>query len=121
MLTLRLILTLTGSWLTFGLAAAAVSILLPIPTTSILLDLSYCPPDQWEAVVEEYTHLYSQHQQQRLAIDSVVTFSNLGTQALSDLPSPTDVAQLRTFGRSANDERDRLMQDDPTANLLTCH
>lgn len=119
--TLRLLITLGCSGLAFGLAGIAISLLLPVPSRAILLDLSYCPPERWPAVAEEYSRLYFQHQQQIAAIDEVVTFSNLGSQPLANIPTPAEVKQMRTFGRSANAVRAQLLQDySDSAVLLTC-
>ena len=119
--TPRLLITLGCSALAFGLAAAAISLWLPLPRRAILLDLSYCPPERWSAVAEEYSHLYDRHQQQQVAIDEVVTFSHLGSQPLTDIPTPTDVEQMRTFGRSADRVGAQLLQDRAdSAVMLAC-
>lgn len=121
-LTYRLFFTLGCGGLAFGLAGAAVSALFPIPKQTILLDRSYCPPEQWQVVAREYARLHSQHRRKVVMITEVVTFSNLGSQPLPELPTPLEVEQMRTFGRAANAEREQLEQQygDVTSVLLSC-
>ena len=121
-LTSRLIATLCCTGCAFGLAGAAVTAFLPVPKQTILLDRSYCPPEQWQVLARDYARLYSQHQRKIATISEVVTFSNLGSQPLAELPTPADVEQMRTFGLSAEVERQTLQQQyghDATV-LLTC-
>ncbi len=121
-LTFRLIVTLGCGGLAFGLAGAAVSAFLPIPHQTILLDRSYCPPEQWQGVVQDYSRLYSQHQRKVVVIAEVITFSNLGSQPLAEIPSPSEVEQMSTFGRSAEVQQEQLLQshDDDSTVLLGC-
>ena len=120
-LTFHLIFTLGCSGLALGLAGAAISMLMPVPSRTVLLDRSYCSPDRWQAVVNDYDRLHTQHRLKIYKIKQVVAFSNLGSQPLSPIPAPEEVRAMNTFGRSADEVGQQLLQDysDSTV-LLSC-
>ena len=77
----------------------AVKLVLPIPTVTLLLDRSYCDPDQWQKISQEYARLYRQHQHQRLRLEKVVFFSNLSQTNYKKPPHPNVVELLTTYGQ----------------------
>ena len=56
-ITTLLIATLCCSGLAFGIAGVTVSKVFPIPRHTLLLDRSYCAPDLWQAVAQDYAEL----------------------------------------------------------------
>ncbi|MEO0852708.1 MAG: hypothetical protein AAFY15_04305 [Cyanobacteria bacterium J06648_11] len=116
----RLLKTLGLSWFVFALAGIAIAIFLPMPKLTVLIDRSYCEPARWHQVADAYEMLYEQHQQQALQIDRVVLFSDLGEDIRTELPSPLEIRDTRTYGRQAQQQQQTLQQKYPQAKLLRC-
>jgi hypothetical protein len=57
-----------------------------------------------KAITSAYSELYQQSQNRDLQIKEVITFSDIGQEILSAIPSPDAVRSLNTYGRS-NQER----------------
>lgn len=109
-----------GGWLAFIVTGLLLSRLLAAPTATVLIDQSYCKPIQWQAVAQEYTKLYEQQQQQKLQIDSVIVFSDLGQTAIAPLPTPAEIQALSTYGRPNPARQQELQEQYPNAILLSC-
>jgi hypothetical protein len=116
----KLLATLGFSWMGFAIAGILINLLFPIPTVAILIDRSYCPPDAWKQVVQQYDALYSQHQQKHLKIQQVIVFSDLGEDFLPSIPSQDEIQSLSTYGRQNLDHRSKLATQYPNAQLLSC-
>lgn len=116
----RLFKTLGASWLAFLMAGLLIGWLFAVPATTVLIDRSYCPADQWRQVVQTYTQLYQQHQQRRLQLRSVILFSSMGEESLSPPPAPAALQQLSTYGRSDSQRQLQLQQTFPQSKLLQC-
>ncbi len=117
----RYLLTILGlGWLSFLIAGIILNQVFAAPNFVLLIERSYCPPQQWQQVVQEYTNLYRQHQQNRIEIESVVLFNDLGEEVLTTLPTPEELTALRTYGRS-NTERDaELSKAYDQVKVLRC-
>ena len=119
-MNLRLLLTLGIGWLGLVVAGWAISQYAPVDATTVAIDRSYCPPERWQALSLDYAALYRQHQRQTVRIDRVVLFSNLGDDPLDHLPTPTEIEQLRSFGRFSADAAREIRDRYPEAVILEC-
>lgn len=120
MISKRLFQTLGASWLAFLATGLLISWLFAIPTTTLLIDRSYCPTSEWQQVVQAYTELYQQHQQHRLQLRSVILFSSLGEESFASPPVPADLQQVSTYGHSDSQRQSQLQQTYPQSRLLQC-
>lgn len=71
-------------------------------------------------MVENYTALYHQHQQQSLKIDKTVVFSDLGEEVLLTPPTPPELLAITTYGRSTEELEEELKQIYPNAQIFKC-
>lgn len=117
---MKLIKVLGLGWLAMAIAGFAIQLLVPMPTLAVLVDRSYCPPEQWGQLVQQYDDLYRQHQQGQIKIEQVIAFSDLGQETLSPLPTPAAVQELSRYGRPSMERRSQLTQQYPNAPLLGC-
>ncbi len=108
-------------WLCFLVAGLVISLVFGIPKLVVLVDRSYCPPDQWQQVTQTYEALYQQHQQQHLNLQTVILFSNLGHEVFSPPPAPATIQNLSTYGRPDSQRQAELQKTYPKARLLSCH
>jgi hypothetical protein len=113
--------TLGLSWLMFLITGLLISWLFSIPTLTVLIDRSYCPPSQWQQVSQTYTDLYHQHQRSQLHLQTVVLFSNLGQEVLASPPLPEAIRALSTYGHSDLHRQAELQKAYPKTQLLGCH
>jgi hypothetical protein len=113
--------TLGLSWLMFLITGLLISWLFAIPTLTVLIDRSYCPPNQWQQVSQSYTDLYRQHQQRRLQLQPIVLFSNLGQEVFASPPPPEVIQALSTYGHSDLHRQAELQKSYPKTQLLGCH
>ncbi len=90
------------------------------PSVVVLVERSYCPPDQWQPLVNAYADLYQQHQQKRIQIDDVILFSSLGQESLAPIPTPNQLQDQTTYGPPAAQTADALRRQYPQAELLNC-
>ncbi|NEO98041.1 MAG: hypothetical protein F6K58_04950 [Symploca sp. SIO2E9] len=67
-----------------------------------------------------YADLHRQHQQRRLQLKSVILLSDFGEELLSTPPTPEELQNLGTYGRSNLLRQTRLKQDYPQAQMLKC-
>jgi hypothetical protein len=117
-LNLRLIKTLGIAWLAFltaGLLIAATT-----PSTTVLIDRSFCSPTAWQQVVTRYEQLYQQHQRRSVQIKSVVLFSDLGEEVRSQPPTPAEIAALSTYGQKNTIRQQKLQHSYANSQILKC-
>jgi hypothetical protein len=116
----KLLTTLGLGWLGFGIVGGAIAFALPPTQITVLIDRSFCPQDQWQALARSYDEIYQQHQNRDLQIKQVITFSDIGQEVLSTIPSPDAVRSLNTYGRSNQERQKQLLSTYPQAKLLSC-
>ena len=117
----RYLLTILGlGWLSFLIVGIVINQVFAAPNFVLLIDRSYCPAPKWQYVVQDYTQFYRQHQQQRLKLEKVVLFSDLSEDILSTPPTPEELGDLRTYGRSNLQRQAKLKQTHPKAKVLSC-
>lgn len=116
----KLFKTLGLGWLALAIAGLLINLLMPAPALAVLIDRSYCPPEAWAQVVQQYDKLYQQHQQGSLKIQEVILFSDLGEEVLSPAPTRDDLQKVSTYGRPNPARRSQLQAKHPNATLLSC-
>lgn len=116
----KLVTTLGLGWLGFGIVGSAIAFALPPTQITILIDRSFCPQDKWQAIASAYNDLYQQHQNRDLQIKEVITFSDIGQEVLSTIPTPDAVRSLNTYGRSNQERLKQLQSTYPQAKVLSC-
>ncbi|NJO39199.1 MAG: hypothetical protein HC769_12695 [Cyanobacteria bacterium CRU_2_1] len=119
-LNTRLLKTLGFSWLAFLITGLLISWFFAIPTITVLIDRSYCPPDQWQQVSQTYTNLYRQHQRRQLRLQTVILFSNLGQDVFVSPPMPAVIQTLSTYGHSDKQRQTELQKAYSKTQLLDC-
>lgn len=112
--------TLGISGLTFLGVGLLISQVVPIPTVTLLIDHSYCPPTKWQQVATTYDTLYRQHRRRQIQIQQVVLFNALGVDPLPAPPAPAAIQQLSTYGQPSRDRQENIEKDYPNAQLLDC-
>lgn len=90
------------------------------PNFVLLIERSYCSPQKWQQVVAEYTNLHRQHQQNLVKIKSVVLFNDLGQEVLTTIPSPEELRDLRTYGRSNPQREEELKKAYAQVKVMRC-
>ncbi len=117
----RALLRIVGiGWAAFAIAAVTIRLVLAAPEVTLLVDRSYCPPGDWQAVAQEYETLYQQDRQGQITIQAVILFSDLGEDLLETPPSPDTFQTLTTYGRPSADRQAALEAAHPNSRLLTC-
>lgn len=117
----RSLLTIVGlGWLSFIIFGLIIQTVFAAPNIIILVDRSYCPPQQWQEVVQTYQTSYQKHQQKRLKIEKVILFSYLGEEVLLTLPTPDELLAIKTYGRSTPQRQEQLKQNYPKSQILKC-
>ncbi|MBE9042353.1 hypothetical protein IQ235_16390 [Oscillatoriales cyanobacterium LEGE 11467] len=106
--------------LSFLVAGVVLGFGFATPTKTILVDRSYCPEYRWESVVETYTQLYRQYQYKRLQLDRVILLNDWGEEIFKNPPTPKELQNLRTYGRSNLPRQMQLQQADPNLQVLNC-
>lgn len=106
--------------LSLGIAGVVIAFLFPPPRITVLIERSYCPPEQWQQLVQSYTDLYQKHQNRELQIKEVVLFSELGQEVLTLVPNPEAILSLNTYGRSSPQRQHQLSSTYPHAKILNC-
>ncbi|BAU67516.1 hypothetical protein STA3757_49380 (plasmid) [Stanieria sp. NIES-3757] len=92
-----------------------------VPQVTVIIDRSYCQPQQWqEQVVKAYERLYNQHPS-RLKIERVVSFSDWGIESFPQIPSPHKIETLATFGRQNQQLRQQLEAKYDSFQILSCN
>ncbi len=117
----RYLLTILGlGWLSFLIAGILLDRVFAAPNFVLLIERSYCPPQQWQQVVQEYTDLYRQHQQHLVEIESVVLFNDLGKEVLATVPTPEELRGLHTYGRSNPQREAELKKAYDRVKVIHC-
>ncbi|MGK7876891.1 MAG: hypothetical protein AB4426_27455 [Xenococcaceae cyanobacterium] len=117
----RYMLTILGlGWLSFLIAGILLNQVLTAPNFALLIERSYCPPQKWQQVVQEYTDLYRQHQQHLVKIESVVLFNDLGEEVLATVPTPEQLRGLHTYGPSNPQREAKLKKAYPQVKVIRC-
>ena len=119
--TTRLLLTLGLGWLAFVGLGLALRQGIGRPAVIVVIDRSYCDPDQWQPIAADYATLYEQHRQGRLRIEQVVYVSDLGAVAAEAIPTPAEINTLSTFGRFNAAQMEQMLQAAPEAQVFSCH
>ena len=117
----RLILTLGLGWAAFLALGLGLRQVLRSPGVTVIIDLSYCSPAQWQGITQKYADLYEQDQQQRITLDQVIYVSDLGQEAAAQIPTPAQVQALNTFGRFNPSQLEAALRAQPQARVLSCH
>ncbi|MBU7581897.1 MAG: hypothetical protein KAF91_03130 [Nostoc sp. TH1S01] len=97
-------------YLIAGIAIAQIS-----PGSVLLIDKSYCSPEQWQIVAQAYAQKY-----QIFRPHTVILFDDLGQQKFSPPPNPSVIYELSTYGRPNLKLRSQLQRTYPKAQLLSC-
>jgi len=117
----RYLLTILGlGWLSFVGTGILLNQVFAAPNFVLLIERSYCSPPKWQQVVQEYTDLHRQHQQNLIQIESVVLFNDLGQEVLSTIPSPEKLRDLRTYGRSNPQKESELRKAYDQVKVMRC-
>ena len=117
----RYLLTILGlGWLSFLIAGILFNKVFAAPNFVLLIERSYCPPQNWQQLVRTYTDLYRQHQQNLVEIESVVLFNDLGKEVLTTVPTPEELQGLRTYGRSNLQKEAELKKAYDRVKVLRC-
>ncbi len=117
----RYLLTILGlGWLSFMIAGLVLNQVLAVPNFVLLIERSYCPPQQWQQVVEEYIDLYRQHQQHLVKIEFVVLFNDLGEEVLTTVPTPEELRGQGTYGRSSPEREAELRKAYDQVKVIRC-
>lgn len=117
----RLFIILSLGWLGFIGLGLGLRQWLSGPAVTVIIDRSYCAPDQWQAQADRYAALYEQQAQQRLTIRQVIYVSDLGQDVDTAIPSPDQVRTLNTFGRFNADQMNQAITEQPEAEVLSCY
>ncbi|MBE7385911.1 MAG: hypothetical protein F6J95_031550 [Leptolyngbya sp. SIO1E4] len=118
--TRRLIRTLGLGWLAFAGVGLLLHFVIRIPAITVIIDRSYCPPDQWQQqVVQPYRDLYQQAHSKQLQITQVVVMTDIDQTPLPTVPAPEALGnpfgQAPDFGTVA-----AVAQQFPDAVFLRC-
>ena len=117
----RRLITIVGiGWLSFLITGLIVVNVFAASEITLLIDRSYCPPNQWQKVVETYRDFYTQNQEKQIKINSVILFSDLGEETLNPLPSPEEISQINTYGKSNPNRQKELLNKSSSGKILSC-
>lgn len=114
-----LVTTLGLGWLAFLVLGLGIRTF-ATPSVVVLIDQSYCPPEAWIRVSHRYQRLFEQHQQKRIRIEQVITFSSLSQAQVDPIPTPEQVQSFNTFGRPGSQREASLLAQYPYAEVLKC-
>lgn len=116
----RLLRILGLGWLAFIGVGLGLRQGLQGPATVVVIDRSYCEPNQWQQVAQSYADLYDQSENRQLRIEQVILLNDLGEEVLDTPPDPDAIQALSTFGRSNPARLQTISQKFPKATILTC-
>jgi carbonic anhydrase len=118
--TRRLLRTLGLGWLGFLGVGMALRYAVSVTEVVVVIDHSYCPAAQWQQqVVQPYTDLYAQSQQNQLQITQVIYVTNLDQVTLPSPPTPEALGN--PFGNApAPEDMAALQEQFPEAVFLGC-
>ena len=106
------------TWFAFLVSGLVISIGFTVPQITLLIDRSYCLPNQWQSVVAQYEQIYQQHDEVKLK--AVVVFSDLGEEVRSPPPLPSELAALPTYGKINLTRQQDLQRNYPNSKILGC-
>ncbi|MEO0458671.1 MAG: hypothetical protein AAF152_19120 [Cyanobacteria bacterium P01_A01_bin.114] len=118
--TPHLIRILGLGWLAYLLVGFGLSQASGGAKIQIVIDRSYCAPNDWQQVANEYAQLYQQHQQKQITLESVTLVNDLGEEVRDTPPSAEEIAGLNTFGLPGRDRINAIVQASPDAQVLSC-
>ena len=108
--TQRLIQTLGLGSLAFLGIGFVLRYVVQQPEVTVVIDRSYCPPNQWqERVVTPYADLYQQSQANQLQIKQVVIVTDIDQIILPDIPAPEALGN--PFGQVPEPETIEVIQE----------
>ena len=117
----RRLITIVGiGWLSFLITGLIVVNVFATSEITLLIDRSYCPPNQWQKVVETYGNFYKRNQEKQIKINSVILFSDLGEETLNPLPTPEEISQINTYGKSNPNRQKELQNKSISGKILSC-
>ncbi len=117
----RRLLTIIGiGWLSFLITGLIIVNVFAASEITLLIDRSYCPPNQWQKVVENYRDFYIQNQEKKIKITSVILFSDLAEETLNPLPTPEQISQINTYGKPNPDRQKELQNKSISGKILSC-
>lgn len=117
----RVLFTILGlGWSSFLIVGILLNQVFAAPNFVLLIERSYCPPQQWQQVVQKYSDLYRQHQQNLVKIESVILFNDLGEEVLTNIPTPEELGDLRTYGRSNPQKESQLSKTYDQVKVIRC-
>ncbi|GBF81719.1 hypothetical protein [Aphanothece sacrum] len=116
----KLLTIIASGWLCFIITAILISQVFASPNYVLLIDRSYCPPQQWQTLLQTYTDLYEKHQQKQVTIEKVILFSDLGEETLQTLPTPKEFNTISTYGRFNPTRKTELTKAYRNGKILTC-
>lgn len=117
----RRLMTIVGiGWLSFLITGLIVVNVFAASEITLLIDRSYCPPNQWQKVVENYRDFYKQNQEKKIKITSVVLFSDLAEETLTPLPTPEEISRINTYGKSNPNRQKELQKKSSSGKILSC-
>jgi hypothetical protein len=86
----------------------------------VIIDRSYCAPQNWMQVSQKYETFYQRHRQGQQVIIQVMLIHDLGTEVLPNIPTPETISHLSTYGRPDLSLRTQVQNQYPQAQLLFC-
>ncbi|MFM7363357.1 MAG: hypothetical protein ACKO11_02390 [Cuspidothrix sp.] len=104
---------LAWGWGLFLVAGVAISQI--FPGVTLLIDKSYCPPEQWQKVAQIYAQKYENSR-----LHTVILFDDLSQEKFSSPPKPSLISQVSTYGRPNLKRQSQLQKTYPKAQLLSC-
>ena len=117
----RVLFTILGlGWSSFLIVGILLNQVFAAPNFVLLIERSYCPPQQWQQVVQKYSDLYRQHQQNLVKIESVILFNDLGEEVLTNIPTPEELEDLHTYGRSNPQKESKLSKTYDQVRVIRC-
>lgn len=116
----RLLQILGLGWLAFIGTGWGLRQTIQGPSTVVVIDRSYCAPDQWQQVADAYSDLYDQAQNRQLQIKQVILLNDLGEEVRQSPPAPTEIQSLNTFGLADPARVQELAEQFPSTKVLTC-
>jgi hypothetical protein len=117
----RRLLTIIGiGWLSFLITGLIIVNVFAASEITLLIDRSYCPPNQWQKVVENYRDFYIQNQEKKIKITEVILFSDLAEETLNPLPTPEQISQINTYGKPNPDRQKELQNKSISGKILSC-
>lgn len=118
--TKRLLSTLGLGWLAFAGLGLGLRYAVQVPTITVIIDQSYCPPARWQtAVVQPYSDLYNKSQTNQRQIAQVVVVTDIDQTTLTTIPTPDELGN--PFGQAPSPETlTKLQQQFSETVVLKC-